>query len=104
MKRIAVLGVLTVTLAACVTTPEAEVFLYDGPGPFQHFADAQYQCARETTVVEVEGFVVDGDGFVRSEETRSCSLFVACMASRGYTRVPQGEFDPSSLGIRCQYP
>jgi hypothetical protein len=76
---------------------------YDGPGSFQDFVNARYQCVRETSA-RVSGAVVNESGGVANSQVMpSCSAFAACLASKGYYASQNGKFDPNAAGIvvRC---
>jgi len=76
---------------------------YDGPGSFQDFANARYQCVRETSA-RVSGAAVNQSGGAASSSVMpSCSAFASCLASKGYYESQSGRFDPNTAGIvvRC---
>ena len=74
---------------------------YDGPGSFQDFANARYQCVQETSA-RVSGAAVNQyGGAARSSVMPSCSAFSACLASKGYYESQNGRHDASSISVRC---
>ena len=109
MRKIAL--VMLVFMAGCESGPSTMRF--EGPGDFNAFLNARYQCARETTVRFSSGVAV-GSASVNSvsgtgsstassssAELPSCSMLDACLAAKGYFRNPNGRLDASSVGIRC---
>ena len=56
MRTLFVLTGAAVALSSCIAaTPP----LYDGPGSFQDFADARYQCLQETQTRTTSAFIID---------------------------------------------
>ena len=54
---------------------------------FDQFLEARYQCGQETQVREVAGRVNTQSGSIKSDLSRSCDDFRACMASKGLIRL-----------------
>ena len=89
----------TITIALLMTGCAAPK--YDGPGSFQDFANARYQCVRETSA-RVSGAAINQYGGAASSSVMpSCSAFQACLASKGYYESQNGKFDAASIGVRC---
>jgi len=97
---------LTVVLAALVLAGCAGVhggtYRYSGPGSFQDFAAARYQCIQEASS-RVSGAVVNQyGGRASSNVAVNCSVMDACLGARGYLRNPNGNHDASSISVTCQ--
>jgi hypothetical protein len=77
---------------------------YTGPGTFQEFANARYQCVQETSARQSGAYVNQYGGFANSSVMPTCSAFTACLASKGYYESSNGQFDPAAAGIvvRCR--
>ena len=74
---------------------------YDGPGSFQDFANARYQCLNETSARVSSATVNQYGGTARSQVIPSCSAMLACLASKGYYQSQNGRFDASSIPVQC---
>ena len=75
---------------------------YDGPGSFQDFANARYQCVQQTSA-RVSGAAVNQYGGAASSSVMpSCSAFQACLASKGYYVSQNGRHDAASIGVLCK--
>ena len=100
MKRtFSVLSLMT--LVGCAQIPYGGTYRFDGPGTFQNFAQARYECAQETSQRVSGGFVNQYGGVASSRVMPSCSAFNACLAARGYYRNPNGRLDASSMVVSC---
>ena len=76
---------------------------YNGPGTFQDFAKARYQCVLETSA-RVSGAAVTQYGAAASSRVMpSCSAFAACLAAKGYFEAVDGRFDASSIAVECKF-
>jgi hypothetical protein len=86
MKRTTAVVLFTLPLVACMPS-SAPRSLYSGPpgATYQTFAEARHQCGAQ---------VPSGTGDI------VCSAFQACLASRGYSRSPTGEFDVTDAGTQ----
>ena len=76
---------------------------FNGPGTFQDFANARYQCLQETTA-RISSAVVNanvGVASASSQQMPSCSAMSACLASKGYYRAQNGRFDSAGISIQC---
>ena len=74
---------------------------YDGPGSFQDFANARYQCLRETQQRMSGATINQYGGSATSQVIPSCSAFNSCLATKGYYQSQNGKFNPNSIAIRC---
>lgn len=74
---------------------------YDGPGSFQDFANARYQCLQETQQRISGGYINQSGGAATSQVMPSCSAFNSCLATKGYYQNQNGRFNPNSIAIRC---
>lgn len=75
---------------------------YDGPGTFQDFANARYQCIKELRgLSQGNAAVVNKVSIGGDSDDISCSGFAACLASKGYFKNTNGKFDTSSISVTC---
>ena len=99
MKKIFLLSIFF--LAACQARQFAR---YDGPGTFQDFAQARYQCAQEVVSNNNTATVrIQTDNSVPNSMVPRCDLFFACVTSKGYIRnQTSGKFNAADLPIECR--
>ena len=96
-KTIAI-SALVILMTACASVPPSR---YDGPGSFQDFANARYQCVRETSAPVSFTLVNPYGGGSSSSVMPNCSSFVACLASKGYYESENGRLDSASIVVDC---
>ena len=96
-KQMSVLG-LGLLLGGCVY---GGTMNYAGPGTFQDFATARYECSRAASGTSAGGYANSYGGGFASTQTVNCGMMDACMASKGYSRNSNGRFDASSMKVRC---
>ena len=72
-------------------------FNFSGPGTFQDFAKARYQCYAN---LRSASGAADESGAVLTEAV-SCGAMDACMASKGYRRDAGGRHSAKSISVRC---
>ena len=72
---------------------------YSGPGTYQDFANARYQCVQETSARQSGAYVGQYGGYANSTVMPTCSAFQACLASKGYYQDSNGRFNPQAAGI-----
>lgn len=91
-------------LAGCGTVPYGGTYKFSGPGNFQEFARARYQCVQETAARQEHGYANRqyGNAAVNSTVMPNCSAFSACLAAKGYFRNPNGNLDASSIIVDCK--
>jgi hypothetical protein len=91
------------TMSAAVASTK-----YDGPGTVQDFANARFECVEKVSFRENNAnfgqSAYGGGGSVKSTVVLSCSVFSACLASKGYFKNRHGKFDATELGleVECQ--
>ena len=90
---------LALLLGGCV---HGGTYKFTGPGTFQDFATARYQCLQETQTRSSGAFVNQYGGAASSSVAPSCTAFDACLASKNYYRSPNGNFDASSIPVSCR--
>ena len=96
MKKIILLSIFC--LVACQAK---KINKYEGPGTFQEFAQARYQCAQEiTNSINATIRVQTGNAVPRYALPR-CDLFSACLASKGYIKNQEGKFNAAEVPIDC---
>lgn len=100
MKKFSLLFVLVV-FTSCMATTYGGTYNYRGPGNFQDFAAARYECSSGSRGQSASGYLDAYGGTYRNRPTVSCGMLDACMASKGYTRDPNGSFDASSMRVPC---
>jgi hypothetical protein len=96
LKKI-VMAIMTIVMTGCIAPPPK----YTGPGSFQDFANARYQCVRETSARVSGAAIGQYGGSAKSSVMPSCSAFTACLASKGYYESQNGKFDAASIGVNC---
>jgi len=101
IKKILTVLVCSLSLTACVSLPYGGTFRFDGPGTFQDFAQARYQCTQETSRRVSGAYVNQYGGSSSSNVMPSCSAFSACLAAKGYYRNPNGRLDASAIRVDC---
>lgn len=74
---------------------------YSGPGDFQAFAKARFECSKQSSGQSSGGYINNYGGGYSTRQTVNCGVLDACMASKGYTRDPSGIFDASSMKVQC---
>ena len=90
------LAVIALTVTSC-SAPK-----YSGPGTFEDFASARYQCVKESPLVETTRVGSSMYGRTGSSTTLpSCSVFIACLASKGYYKNSSGQFDAAAAPVAC---
>lgn len=99
MKKILFISTSIILLVACI---HGGTLRFTGPGNMQQFAQARYQCIQETSVREGGAYVNQYGGASANRVVTKCSVFDACLASKGYYRDPAGNLDASSIPIQCQ--
>jgi len=103
-KYLQVAAILSAILAIAgcnAVSPYGGTYKFDGPGNFQEFANARYECARATQSYSSTAFVQGGLGAASSNVAPSCSVFSACLASKGYYRNANGRLDASGIVVNC---
>ena len=101
IKTIA-LSAFAMLMTGCVApAPMLMAPKFDGPGSFQDFANARYQCLQQTSARVDGGFANQYGGALSSSVMPSCSAFSACLASKGYYQSQNGRHDASSISVRC---
>ena len=98
MKKFLVLGSFLL-IANCA--PYGGTMNYSGPGNFQDFAAARFECSRASSGKSSGGFINEYGGGYSTRQTVNCGMLDACMASRGYQRNSNGRFDASSMRVQC---
>ena len=95
--------VALIAVAGCARAPRVppDPIRYDGPGSFEDFARARYECFDQTKGTSSSGYLNQYGGAASSAERPDCGNFNACLAARGYIRNPNGRLDASSIQIRC---
>ena len=83
-------------LSGCATST-----VYEGPGSFQDFANARYQCVRETSARISRGSADQYGAAASTSVKPSCSAFKACLASKGYFVNDNGRFSSESIPVEC---
>ena len=83
MRILLVVALGALFLSGCV--PYGGTLNFSGPGSFQDFANARYQCFSALGGVS----------------TVSCGAMDSCMASKGYIRDRNGRHDASSIQVQC---
>ena len=74
-----------------------ETMKYSGPGTFQDFAAARYECAKGSKGNSGGGTY---QGF-SSTQTVDCGMMDSCLASKGFIRNKNGNHDASSMRVAC---
>ena len=74
---------------------------FDGPGNFQDFASARYECARSSQSYSSSAYINGAYGNASGGVRASCSVMDACLASKGYYRNPNGRLNASAIPISC---
>ena len=87
-------------LSGCQTV-HGGTFRFNGPGTFQEFATARYQCAQETAQRSSGAYVNQYGGSASSSVRPNCTTLSACLAAKGYYRDRNGRLDASSIPIEC---
>lgn len=90
---------LVVLIASC--NSYGGTMNYSGPGDFQDFAKARYECSSGSKGQSSGGYIDAYSGSYSSRTTVNCGMMDACMASKGYTRDPNGIFDATSMKVQC---
>ena len=93
MKKLLLIAMISI-LGGCAAS-------YDGPGSFQDFANARYQCVQETSAWYSSGAANQYGASVSSGVKPGCSAFLACLASKGYYKTQNGRFDAKSIPVSC---
>lgn len=102
-KYLQVTAILSSSLAiAGCDTPYGGHYRYEGPGNFQEFANARYECARVNQSYSSTAYVHGRLGTASGSVAPSCSVFNACLASKGYYLNPNGRLDASRIAISCR--
>jgi hypothetical protein len=84
------ISLVAIMLAGCLSNPRLR-YAHPDAG-YEQFADVSYQCERANNRV-IANAVVNAYGEVSSEKRAvDCDKFNACMAKKGFTRAPKGEF------------
>ena len=94
---------IAVLLSGCggMSAPYSGTYKFTGPGTFQDFANTRYQCAQETSRRVGEAYINQYGGSSSSSVIPSCSVFIACLAAKGYYPNPNGNLDASSIIVKC---
>lgn len=89
---------LAVTAAALLSgCVYGGTYNFNGPGTFQDFAKARYQCYAD--LKGISGSANETVAVVR--ESVSCGAFEACLNSKGYFRNPDGRHNAKSISVKC---
>jgi hypothetical protein len=96
------LTVISFTFGCAQVVQPKQTLRFSGPGEFQDFAKARYQCLQETKTVASGAFINQFGGASTTNVAPSCSSFDACLAAKGYYRNPNGNLDASSIPINCR--
>jgi len=99
-KKLALIYLAGLLLAGCAYY--GGTLKFTGPGTFQEFAQARYQCAQETAAPQGGAVVNRYGGAASTSVVPNCSAFSACLAAKGYFRNPNGNLDASSIPIDCR--
>ena len=94
LKKI-VMTTMTIVMTGCAAPK------YNGPGSFQDFANARYECVQQTSARVSRAPVNEYSIFAGSSVMPSCSAFTACLASKGYYASQNGKFDAASISVVC---
>lgn len=79
-----------IMLAGCLSNQRLR-YTHPDAG-YEQFADVSYQCERAHSRITSKA-VVNNYGEVSPEErTIDCNKFNACMAKKGFTKTPDGNF------------
>ncbi len=99
MKKIKLISIgimTTILLTGCAAR-------YNGPGTFQDFAKARYECYESLNRDKnYSAYIGEYGGSASSSTMPSCGSFVACLASRGYIKSENGRLDTSSIQVNCR--
>lgn len=97
-----IFALITFSAGCAQVSQPRQTLRFSGPGEFQDFAKARYQCLQETKTVASGAFVNQFGGASATNVAPSCSSFDACLAAKGYYRNPNGNLDASSIPISCR--
>lgn len=78
---------------------------YNGPGNFQDFVNARYECLKENEYRATESYLkADSARLLGSSVSKvmaSCSALIACLATKGYFKQQNGKFDSAGIRVNC---
>jgi len=75
---------------------------FEGPGTYQDFAQARYQCIQQSSSRISGAVVIQYGGASQSRVGVDCSVMDACLGAKGYYRNPNGQHDSSQIAVSCQ--
>ncbi len=99
MKTVLAL-ILSFVIAGCAGI-QGGTFRYSGPGVFQDFAQARYQCIQESRKRVSGAFLNQYGGSSSSNVGVDCNVMDACLGAKGYFRNPNGNHDASVIPVQC---
>jgi hypothetical protein len=98
--KIPAIAITVLMLAACSTNPPAR-YTKDNAGR-EEFYEMVYQC-KTRTVHTVTSEIRDAYGNVTPEKRAvDCDKFNACMATKGFRKLPNGDFAVRDEDIACK--
>ena len=101
LVNITVVATAVMLLQGCAAGIHGGTYMYSGPGTFQEFAQARYQCVKESRKRVSGAFVNQYGGSSSSNVGVDCNVMDACLGAKGYFRNPNGNLDASSIPVQC---
>lgn len=94
MRRFTIVAI-SVALTACAAPPSPTVMKLAKPGAtYQEFLQDRYACITDARTNVSSAFVTPDVGAAQSGQVINRSIYLPCMAARGYTMDPNGFAPP----------